>query len=78
MVLFELWLPDAHQRSLLARGCTTHELQRASETQPDLTLFEQAVAQAARGALAAAEVLRAFGSLESPRSLAEILERTGS
>lgn len=78
VVVFELWVPDAQQRWLLARGRTAYDLQRAPEARPDITPFEEAVARAADGALSAAEILRGFGSPDGSRSLAEILERTGS
>ncbi len=77
VAVFELWVPDAHQRCLLARGCTEDELRRAPEAPMDATLFEEAVAQCARGVVSPAEVLRVFGPPEGSRSLSEILERTG-
>jgi type IV pilus assembly protein PilB len=77
VAVFELWVPDAHQRCLLARGCTEDELRRAPEAAVDVTLFEEAVTQCARGVLSAAEVLRVFGPPEEARTLSEILERTG-
>lgn len=75
IALFELLVPDAQQRGLLARGCSAQELREATNEVGSATLFEDAVTRAAQGHVSAAEIARVFATPESSRPLAEILAR---
>jgi type IV pilus assembly protein PilB len=73
----ELWIPDASQQLVLARGGTPADLRRRPEPGAPATLFEDAVAHAVRGALAPGELVRAFGHRAEARAFDAIAGAAG-